>query len=161
MVSNVMVITKRPLRGNVQTAGSMYQVTDRFAGDLKNFKNLSLSDFFRRVANMRYRKDPRGAEIVARPKWGLSLAKRGGIDCKKKAVIMAGFLKMSGVPFRFVGSSTRPKPFFGKPPIHHVFPQGKFCAGSRCQWKNVDATYPHYKLFAPKPKITRAVIFER
>lgn len=161
MVSDRVHIRRRPLRGNSQTAGSMYMLADRFAGDLKNFKNLSLSDFFRRVANLRYRKDPRGAEIVARPKWGFSLARGGGIDCKKKSVIMAGFLNLKKIPNRFVGSSTRPKTFFGKPPIHHVFVQGLFCDADRCKWKNVDATYSQNKLFARKPKVTRAVIFER
>jgi hypothetical protein len=161
MVNTVMVITKRPLHGNSQTAGSMYRLVDLFAGDLKNYKSHSLQSFFNRVANMRYKIDPRGAEVVARPKWGMRLAKNRGIDCKKKSIMMAGYLKLNGIPYRFIGSSTRPKPIFGRPPIHHVFPQGRFCFRNGCRWMNLDATYSHNKIFAPKPRVTRAVVFER
>lgn len=149
--------------GKTQTADSMYYLAQKFSGDLEQFKNNSLPAFFRRVANLKYRKDPTGFEIVARPKWAFVLGRGPGADCKKKATILGAFLTLKKIPWRFVGSSNRPGGFFSKPRIHHVFVQGKFCdfGTGACSWKNIDATYKHYNLFQPKKNITRAIIFER
>src|SRR3954465_1559540 len=133
-----MIIHRAPLLGKEQTAASMYRMVDLYADDLQGAARRPLRSFHRRVAQMPYRRDPAGVEVVARPKWGAWLAARRGIDCKKKAVIMAAWLKLHHIPFRFIGSSSQ-KVLFGKPKIHHVFPQGYFCNPSGgCRWRSVD-----------------------
>ncbi len=156
-----LVISRKPLTDKSQTAAAMYDLVEKFATDVKQFANLPLPKFFRKVANMPYKQDRAGREVVARPWWGMALARGGGIDCKKKSIIIAAWFRLRGIPFRFVGSSSK-RVLFGKPPIHHVFPQGYFCADDYgCEWRNVDATYPQNRLFQKKPHVTRAVIFER
>lgn len=149
--------------GKTQTADSMYMMVEKFSGDVKKYQNQTLPAFFRRVANLPYKKDPTGFEIVARPKWGFVLGRGNGIDCKKKSQLLGAFLTLKKIPWRFVGSSNRPGGLFSKPRIHHVFVQGRFCdfQTGQCGWKNLDATYKHYRMFQPKKNVTRAIIFER
>ncbi len=161
MNSIAPTVTRSRLSDKLQTARSMYSMVDKFSQDLAPLENLSLAEFFTRVANMTYHLDPKGREVVARPRWALAMARKRGIDCKKKAILMASFLKLKGIPFRFIGSSSKKPSFFnGTPRIHHVFPQARICDETKCDWRNVDATYPHYRLFAAKPGVTRAVVFQ-
>jgi hypothetical protein len=61
------------------------------------------------------------------------------------------WLKQNAIPARALAVSEMPNK-----KIHHVFPQGLI--GGR--WRNIDATYSKYKLFAKKPRVTYAEILK-
>jgi hypothetical protein len=102
--------------------------------------DLSLQEFFNLVKDIPYRRDPRPVEVVARPYY-LFKHRNLGIDCKKKTIAMASYLKANGIPYRLIGSSNRPDR-----KIHHIFPQALIDG----EFKNVDATYSQYRLFQAK-----------
>ena len=115
-------------------------------GNVKAIKNMSLFEFFNIVKNIPYRKDTAPVEVISRPAHILKLSKLG-MDCKKKSILMCSFCKQKNIPFRLIASSKKINHR-----IHHVFPQAKING----KWKNIDATYNHYKIFEPK-KVTYAV----
>jgi hypothetical protein len=146
-----MIVDREPLHDKAQTAAKIKQIVNKFYLDLDSLfierKNgtmklpdLSLAEFFDLVKNIPYRRDPRPVEVVARPYYIFKY--RGlGMDCKKKAIICAAYLKARGLPFRFIGSSNR-----DDKKIHHIFPQVKLDN----EYVNFDATYSNYQLFGPK-----------
>lgn len=146
-----MIIKRIDLYSKDQTAKEMYRIVENFFNDIENFffrsgerlipiNQLSLFRFFDMVRCLPYRKDKKPIEITARPYYLLTSAS-GGLDCKKKAIIMASYLKSNGIPYRFIASSKKPSK-----KIHHVFPQALLDG----EWKNLDATYKRFHLFEPK-----------
>jgi hypothetical protein len=142
---------KEPLRDKKQTSDRIKEIVSRYAGDLENIflprpggtmrlSDLSLAEFFDFVRKIPYRRDKAPVEVVSRPSHIVKYLHLG-MDCKKKATLLGSFLKLKGIKFRFIGSSSRPDKR-----IHHIFPQG-FIDG---EWKNIDGTYPQYRLFEPK-----------
>ncbi len=127
----------------------MYSLVRAFASDLGPLARLPLPQFFDVVRKLPYVRDIRGSEVVARP--ALILKEFPAIDCKKKAILIASYLQLNGIPFRFVASSIRKDKR-----IHHVFTQGNFSG----EWRNVDPTYRHYRLFEPKPGLTKTEILQ-
>ncbi len=136
----------------------MYNLVEKFYRDLEKFfvrvhgrtvpvSKMSIVQYHDMVRTLPYRQDTKPIEVVARPKH-LFRHRRMGLDCKKKGILVGSYLRLKGIPYRFVGSSNKKN---GR--IHHVFPQA-FISG---QWKNIDATYPHYKPFTKK-KVTNCEI---
>lgn len=129
----------RKLYSKFQTGKKMYDLVDKTAGDLKKIKisgkplsDMPLSDYFFLVKNIPYRQDPKPREIIARPKY-LFKYRKNGLDCKKKALLVAAWAKNNNIPFRFIASSNRPNRH-----IHHVFPELYFSG----RYVITDATYP-------------------
>jgi len=129
----------------------MYQLIETFHSDLdhiaaisggvkRDIVRMSLPEFYNVVRKIQYRRDTKPVEVVSRPSHILKFS-RLGMDCKKKAILLGSFLRTRGIPYRLIGSSKNPN---GK--IHHVFPQA-FLNG---EWRNVDATYPHYRMYEKK-----------
>lgn len=147
-----MRIGKSVLRSRDQSARSINRFSNNWQ-DLGSYLNLSLSDFFNRVKNIRFKLDPKFKEITSRPRNLINPRLFPGMDCKKKAVLVQSWLKSRGIPTRLIGVSERPDK-----KIHHIFPQAKLETNQGNKWLNVDATYPQYSLFAPKPKVTRAQV---
>jgi hypothetical protein len=149
----IVMITREYLTDKSQTAQAMYDLTERFYGDIDEIytrnsvplSNLPLTDYFDLVKNIPYKRDPHLSEIVARPKIGFSLS---NADCKKKAIMIASYLKRHNIPYRFIGSSSA-----RNRRIHHVFPQALISG----QWVNLDATYKNAVPFDTK-RVTKAVI---
>lgn len=125
----------------------MHQVISSFYSDLGEMVNWSLPRFFDFVKKIPYERDKHGTEILARPL--VLFSEFSSMDCKKKAILIASWLKANGIPYRLLAVSEIPT---GK--IHHVFPQ----AFINNKWENVDATYSRYFLFQKKPKITKVEI---
>ncbi len=109
-------------------------------GQYRPVSSLTLQEYFNIIRRIPYRRDKKPIEVVARPKH-IFKHRNLGMDCKKKAVMISSYLKNNGIPYRLASSSKK----INKR-IHHVFPQ-MYLNG---EWMNVDATYPHYKIFAPK-----------
>jgi len=146
-----MIINRQNLSDKKETAEKMYYLVNRYFRDLSKFKTkkngkivpvteLNIIEFFDLVRSIPYRKDVKPIEVVSRPKYILKFRKSGA-DCKKKGILMGAYLKYNNLPYRFMSSSRKPS---GR--IHHVFPQ-IFING---KWKNLDATYSHYKPFQKK-----------
>jgi hypothetical protein len=149
----------QPLRDKSQTGKSLYDTVYQFYDDCRKcrvlyksnlvpFSALSLSGAFDYVRKLPYRRDGRPVEVVARPKYILSWPAIG-YDCKKKGILMASWLHLHGIPFRFMTLSRLPS---GR--IHHVYPQ----AWLNGAWRNVDATYAEYQLFEPKEATNAEVL---
>lgn len=143
-----MNIETIPLVDKEQTAAAMHAVVTNHANDLDGvsvvlngntrlLSSMSISEMFDYIRKIPYRFDPKPREIVARP--SLLLELQGvGIDCKKKAILMAAFLQRyyPEIPWRFVSTSRRPDKR-----ITHVFVQA-FIGDA---WINLDCTYfPYY-----------------
>ena len=146
-----------PLHSREQTGRQMYNLVARFSGDLqrittrKNGKNvplasLTLGEYHSFVRRLPYKRDDKPVEVIARPRIALSrVNETGGIDCKKKGILMGAWFAENGFPavsgFRFVAVSTKPNRA-----IHHVMPQVNIGGA----WLNADATYSNQRLFSPK-----------
>ena len=140
------------LRNRDQTARSINRLSNKYQ-ELGNWLRLPLPVFFNTVKNIPFKLDPAGREVTARPKYLKNPRLFPRMDCKKKAVLVQAWLKSRAIPSRLVAISERPDK-----KIHHVFPQAKMKTARGNKWLNVDATYPHFKLFAPKPYVTRAQV---
>jgi hypothetical protein len=149
-----MKFIKEPLKSKFQTANQMYKIVNSTSSDLQKIningkkaaKN-SLVDYFDYIKNIKYRMDRKPREILARPAISLKF-KNAGIDCKKKALLIAAWSKQNNIPFRFVASSRRPDR-----QVHHVFPQ-LYISG---RYINVDATYPTNSI-NEKKRYTRMIV---
>lgn len=147
-----MPVLVRELRDKKQTGREMYRVTRRYAHDLDRIRvargrtltplsRLTLHELHTVVKKLPYERDVSPVEVVARPLASIKLAGSYGIDCKKKAAIMGAWCELHGFPWRYVCGSTRAD---GR--IHHVWPQIQ----TGRQWRNIDATYPEYRMFGVK-----------
>lgn len=140
-----MPVSVRTLTDKRQTGQEMTRLVRDYAQDLQQLRNaqgvpladLSLPQFFNFVRQIQYRQDRQGVEIVTRPWHSLSTSWRQGLDCKKKAILIASWLQLRGIPWRFVAVSSRPDR-----DIHHVIVEA-WQGGS---WKEIDATYPQNSL---------------
>ena len=151
-----MYITKTKLLNKHQTANNIKKLVNKHYNDIDSIKirhngklvvlsKLPLKVFFDFVKNIRYRRDKTPIEIISRP--GYIIKHRNmGMDCKKKGILIASYLRKNRIPYRFICSSSRPNKR-----IHHIFPQA-YLSGS---WKNIDATYDIYKIGNPKT-VTKA-----
>lgn len=146
-----MRISVSKLRSKDQTGREMHRMINSYSSDLRNvfvFKNgmmipfnrLPLNDAFDHVRMIPYRRDTKPIEVVSRPR-EIFRKRNIGMDCKKKAILLASYLRERGLPYRLIASSRLPNRR-----IHHVFPQ--LCIFGQCL--NFDATYSHYRPFQPK-----------
>lgn len=154
-----MIIIKKPLKSKNQTGREMYKMVNSTAADLKGIffgsnglsisaDRLPLVEYFNYVKNIPYRRDPKPREILARPAHIAKFSELGA-DCKKKALMIAAWLKLNKIPFRFIAASRRPDKR-----IHHVFPQGRIAD----QWVNLDATYKRYRIGMPRSDTKQEVL---
>lgn len=135
-----------------QTGNKMKEVINKFSSDIGDLKNLDLDEYYDLVRKIPYTYDQakwdlngEDVELLVRPKIILEKFKNIGIDCKKKAILIGSWFKEHNLLNRLVCVSE----MTNKEP-HHVFNQLMLNGN----WVNVDATYPHYKLFSPKKNIT-------
>lgn len=155
-----MHISVKKLRTKDQTGDGMRRMIRNYSNDLDNifvrvngkmvpFSSLSIQQAFEAVRRMPYRRDTKPTEVIARP--GI-IARNApaGIDCKKKAILLAAYMKRRGIPYRLVASSKKKNRR-----IHHVFPQANLGG----VWHNLDATYSHYRPFEKK-LVTRAEVLK-
>jgi len=140
-----MVITVEPLFDKDQTCSTIYDISNRYAGDLDlcYYRDRALSDLkpeeiYGVVRRIEYEQDIPGTEVIMRPIHIMRLNKG---DCKKKTTLLGSYALLRGIPFRYACTSKKPD---GR--IHHIFPQ--FCING--EYINYDATYPWYRIGEPK-----------
>jgi len=134
-----------------QTAAEMERLTRKFSGDIRYFRmngtplnELPLDHYYRVIAEIPYKRDLSGIEVVTRPY--LVLSGKQSADCKKKAILISSYLQNNGIPYRFKAVSSRKN---GE--LHHVIVEAKING----KWIEIDATYPKNQLFQ-KVKWTNA-----
>jgi len=142
------VITYKRLTDKAQTGNAMKKMVNRFSGDLNNFyvnkkplSKIPLPVFYEIVKNLPYKKDTPGVEIITRPLHLLTSPFKG-YDCKKKAVLVAAWLKENNIPFQFIAVSSRQDKM-----VHHVLIRAQING----QWVEIDPTYKTNQLFESKP----------
>lgn len=151
-------ISVKNLQNKNQTGAEMHRLIEQYSSDINSilvnrngkklpFSALSLQEVFDVVRNIPYRRDTPPVEVISRPAKILQNS-NVGMDCKKKAIVIAAYLKNRKIPFRLIGSSRKKNKR-----IHHVFPQVKIAG----EWLNMDATYSHYRPFEIK-QVTKAEV---
>jgi hypothetical protein len=154
-----MIVKSWLLLDKEQTGREMHRMVKRTAKDLEEItffdndmilsgSDLSLIKWFNYVKTIPYRKDISPIEVIARPKLATEI--KAGLDCKKKAILIAAWCFQNKVPFRFVASSKRADKV-----CTHVFVQALI----KSEWINLDATYEWYKI-GQKKKVTHAEILK-
>lgn len=133
-----MKIKYFPLKNKYQSIEQIKRLSKKYADDIGELKKLSLSQYFDFLRRIPYKRDTQPVEEVSRPKY---ILKNNTADCKKKTILALSYFIKNGYKYRIVVSSTR---LDGK--IHHIFPQVLVDG----EYKNFDATYIFYRLFAKK-----------
>jgi len=139
-----MAVTVHELRSKDETGREMRRLATTFAGDLCCFSaigvpldRIPLPVFFEAIANIPYKPDTAGVEVVTRP-YLLLQSPAAGWDCKKKMIVLAAYLERNRITWRFMAVSRR-----ASGQIHHVIVQ----AWIDGEWVDLDPTYPGSKLF--------------
>ena len=144
----IMPVSNTLLTNRNQTGRAIYKHAEKFAGDLLpyGYHDLTLHEFYDLVRSIPYEENPVGYEFVVRP--GFSLEDLNSpLDCKQKAVLIGAWLYANNIEWRLAAVSEQ-----DDKEIHHVLVQ----ANIKGSWKNIDATYPEFKLFEAKNKVTYA-----
>lgn len=138
------MIAIKQLHDKRETGDEMKRLVENFSGDIRNFQlyntpldQLSLDSLYDTIKAIPYREDTEGVEVVSRP-FHLLDAPWQGWDCKKKAIVIASWLRENNIPYRFVAVSTR-----SDGQIHHCVVQAYLGE----QWRTIDATYERNRLF--------------
>lgn len=124
------------IRSVRDTGRLMREVVNRHYRDVAAYATLSLPEIFDLVKSIPYRRDPKKpngkvTELLQRPAYTLARTGHGG-DCDDKAMVLASWAKLNGIPFRFVAVG-RAKNL----PLHHVLVE-LYIQGN---WVHVDPTY--------------------
>lgn len=154
-----MNISQQVLTDKNQTAKEMKRLITAFADDLDklfidyqgktvSLSNLPLERFHKFVREIPYKIDLKPVEVLMRPYYAVKY-RHEGIDCKKKAILIASWAQRNGVEWRLIASSKRPDKR-----KHHVFPQLRLSGN----WINADATYRQYRLGEKKSVTSSEVI---
>lgn len=109
------VHTIQKLGSPENTGAHMMRIVKSYANDIGEMAKWPLPRFYNYVKNLPYLADPKGNEVLARPKWTLSKdwAFR---DCDDKAILIGSWLYLNKVPFKFRASSSRKDGA-----LHHVY----------------------------------------
>jgi transglutaminase-like putative cysteine protease len=104
--------------GNVgETGRYMREMVDKYYKDMVLYASYSLPEVFDIIKSIPYRDDHPDAEVLMRPLYTLQQRGYGG-DCDCKAIALASYCMLVGIPFRFVAVRQ-----FDKKQLHHVYLQ--------------------------------------
>lgn len=110
----------------------MLRMATQYASDVGQYICLGPLGWFQFVAAIPYSPDPKGLEYVQRP-WHSLHGNGRGRDCDDKAVLMAAWAHLCGIPFRFIAAARNK----GQR-LHHTWCE--YWMDGR--WVTMDATYP-------------------
>lgn len=106
---------------NVQTDGSaratgklMRDMVNAYYLDMAPYAHLGLLEIFDVIRSIPFRDDPPWAETLQRPYYTMTETGAGG-DCDDKAIALASWAKLKGIPWRFVAVRRHDKKL-----LHHV-----------------------------------------
>lgn len=127
-----MQVTSVETNGKADITGTlMHEMVDRYYLDMLPYAHLSLNEAFELVKNIPFRPDPLDEETLMRPSYTMSMQGWGG-DCDDKAIALAAYCKLVGIPYRFVAVRRADQPC-----LHHVFVECYI----RGMWVHADPTY--------------------
>lgn len=100
---------------NVKHTGTlMVRLADKYRSDVAPFGHLTPQQFFDKIKNIPYNRDPHATEFLQRPYFTLAGNRPGG-DCDDKAICIGAYAILHGYPFRFVAMAKNPNTS-----LHHV-----------------------------------------
>jgi hypothetical protein len=110
-----MKVYKIRTDGRAQSTGKiMRDMVETYHRDMAPYAHLSLMQVFDLIKNLPYRPDPVDIETLMRPSYTMTMRGTGG-DCDCKALALASYARLHGIPYRFV-AIRRP----GRKNLHHV-----------------------------------------
>jgi transglutaminase-like putative cysteine protease len=122
--------------GKAQSTGAlMRKVVDTYYLDMVEYAGCSAIQVFDILRKIPYRPDPKGTEALMRPLYTLSMRGYGG-DCDCKAIAMASWAKLVGIPYRFVAIRRT-----GRKNLHHVATELYITTVHGSCWVFFDPTY--------------------
>jgi len=118
--------------GKAKTTGQiMKRVVLQYYKDMVPYAHLSLWEVFDIVKALPFRPDPQEVETLMRPLYTMTMSGTGG-DCDDKAIALASYCELTGIPWRFVAVRRADQEM-----LHHVFVE---CYISN-RWIHADPTY--------------------
>lgn len=114
-----------------EIAEEMKNVIEKYFLDTVKYRNLSISEFFNMVKYIPYVVEFGNYQLLQRPSAILN-GNNAFVACANKAIAMASFLKLKGIPYKIKMVSDRDDLVFC-----HVF-----CIGFLDKWVSFDCTYP-------------------
>lgn len=139
MLGKIKVVN---LKGARQTGKAMHKMAKQYASDMAPWAHLSLIEIFDTLKALPYYPDPQNNELVKRPYYTMVGVYAGG-DCDDKAVALASWAILNGIPYRFIGVGRRTNSNI-KINLTHVYPMVYI----NSDWIIADATYNHNVLGA-------------
>jgi len=128
-----MVSTRYNTDGRAETTGKlMVEVVNRYYLDMMPLAHLPLIEAFDVIKKIPFRPDPLEEETLMRPYYTMNMMGSGG-DCDDKAIALASYCKIKGLPCRFV-AVRRPDQQI----LHHVFTEIYI---DNAGWIHADPTY--------------------
>jgi len=135
-----MKLTETLLKGGAKQTGQvMHRLVKDYYFDMMPLGTLPINEAFQKIAEIPFRPDPKGHELVQRPLFTL----RDGGDCDDKAICMASYAVINGLKYRFraVGCKNGRN---RKIPLTHVWTEVKiYNEGIGVDWLICDCTYAH------------------
>ena len=136
---------------NVKYTGKlMKQIAIKHVRDVAPYARMTLREFFNFVKAIPYRKDPHRKEWLQRPYFTLRQSGRGG-DCDDKSIVLASYLYMNGIPFRFVALGADPRGRF-----HHVITEAYLPRLGG--WIHLDPTYANNTFARPMRRYAKRLV---
>ena len=134
-----MKISQTLLTGGAkQTGVVMHRLVKDYHMDLAAMASVPLTEAFRRIADIPFRPDPKGHELVQRPLFTL----RNGGDCDDKAICMAAYAVLTGLKYRFRAVGAKKSPNQHRIPLTHVWTEVRIDMIGE-PWVICDCTYAH------------------
>lgn len=134
------------LKSVFQTGQEMAGLVKNFNEDVKYFDDWDFENFYLFCCLLPYKPDPKGIELLQRPKFALN---KNALyrDCDDKHILLGAWMYRHGLPFCFVAQSQKPDKI-----LHHV------CIMDS-ENKNIDCTYEQ-NLFYTIPVTAQLIISE-
>jgi len=115
----------------VATGPFMHYMVRRYYEDMLPWAGCSLQEIYDIISNLPFRPDPPTEEMLMRPRYTMNMTGYGG-DCDDKAIALASWAYLRGIPYRFVAVR---KP--GRKSLHHVYTE----LYTNGKWVTADCTY--------------------
>jgi len=142
-----MKLSQVPLTGGARQTGKlMHKLAQKYSFDMAPYASLPPAQMFRILSNVPFKPDPRGHELLQRPKFTMTY----GGDCDDKSIASAAYAIITGLKYRFraIGFKIAGKT---RIPLTHVFTEIKI----NREWVAFDCTYA-YNIFGQRTNSDRS-----
>ena len=147
-----MIVTSQKLIDARHTGKVMHQMVKKYYRDMEPYVGLSFQEMFDVLKNIPFHPDPPMIEVLKRPFYTMHQIGPGG-DCDDKAIAMASYAKLMGIPYRFKGVG-RKNPKYKRILLTHVFTELYI----NREWIIADCTYSFNILGMVREKYDRVEV---